>query len=279
MLKVNEEEIHLFSKYIKDLTGIVLDESKAYLIESRLWPLSQELNCASYSELYYKSINDKKKLIQNKIIDAISTHETFFFRDDFIFELLKNKILPEYISRKSNKISGALKRNLRIWSAGCSTGQEAYSIAIALKETLVDLSEWSINIFGTDISESSITQAKNGSFNESEVKRGINESRLANYFSKKGDLWYINEDIKSLVRFELEDINNPVNNLGTFDIIFCRNVSIYFSPEIKKKLFDRIADLLKIDGFLIIGSTESLLGINDILFQKRVKHGVYYQLK
>ena len=279
MIKVTTDDIKAISKYILDISGINLDESKAYLIETRLGGLIKEYECSSYKELRSKAETDSNKTIENKIIDAISTNETLFFRDREPFEVLQHKILPDLIDRRTEKASGLLPIPIRIWSAACSTGQEAYSIAIVLKELLPDLKKYNVKLFGTDISDSAIAQASYGTYNKFEIERGLSKGKLEKYFIPNGGNWKISDEIRAMVSFNKGNILKPFVGVEKLDIIFCRNVAIYFDLEERKKLFENIASVLEPDGFLIVGSTESLTGICPIFEPKRYLRTIYYQLK
>jgi chemotaxis protein methyltransferase CheR len=279
MIKDKTDDIKEISKYILDISGINLDESKAYLIETRLGGLIKEYECSSYKELRSKAETDSNKTIENKIIDAISTNETLFFRDREPFEVLQHKILPDLIDRRTEKASGLLPIPIRIWSAACSTGQEAYSIAIVLKELLPDLKKYNVRLFGTDISDSAIAQASYGTYNKFEIERGLSKGKLEKYFIPNGGNWKISDEIRAMVSFNKGNILKPFAGVEKLDIIFCRNVAIYFDLEERKKLFENIASVLEPDGFLIVGSTESLTGICPIFEPKRYLRTIYYQLK
>ncbi len=278
MKKITPEEVKLISGYIHGVSGISLDQSKAYLFETRLGTLIEELNCSSFRDLYFKTMGDKGKLIEKKIIDAISTNETLFFRDNSPFEMLKHKIIPDLIdSRMSN--SSILPTNLKIWSAACSTGQEVYSIAIILKELLPDMKKFNIQLLGTDISDAAVSQASYGKYNKFEIERGLSSGLLNKHFTSEGNYWKISDEIRSMASFRKINLMLPFSSLGKFDIIFCRNVAIYFTLKDRKKLFDKIGDKLEPDGFLLIGSTESLTGINTKFEPKRHMRSIFYQLK
>lgn len=279
MIKVTTDDIKAISKYILHISGIDLKESKAYLIETRLGDLMKEYKCSSYRELCSKAKTDSNKAIENKIIDAISTNETLFFRDIRPFEVLQHKILPDLIDRRTERSSGRLPIPIRIWSAACSTGQEVYSIAIVLKELLSDLNKYDVKLLGTDISDSAIGQASYGTYNKFEIERGLSKEKLQKYFIPNGGNWKINDEIRAMVSFAKQNILKPLAGLGKLDIIFCRNVGIYFNLENRKKLFENIASILAPDGYLIIGSTESLTGICSLFEPKRYLRTIYYQLK
>jgi len=278
MLKISPEEITLITRYIYEISGIFLDVSKKYLLETRLNSLAEEQGCSSYQEFYTKAKADATKTIERKIIDAISTNETLFFRDTGPFQLLQHKIFPELIDARTSK-SSMLKTNLKIWSAASSTGQELYSVAIVLHELLRDLSKYSIKLVGTDISDAAVAQASSGKYNKFEIERGLAREKLTKYFSPMGQSWKVSDQLRSMVNFRKFNLMSPFTGLGKFDIVLCRNVAIYFTLEDRKKLFNKIADVLEPDGYLIIGSTESLTGVCPRFIPKRHLRSIFYQLK
>ncbi len=270
-IKVTPEELTLLAEYIEKASGIVLDQSKAYLIESRLGPLLEKLECANYAALNSKARTDASGKIRTLIVDAISTNETSFFRDNHPFELLTHKLLPDHFERANGS-------PLQIWSAASSTGQEIYSIAIVLKELLGDLSKHKIQIMGTDISDEALKAASSARYTKLELSRGLSADRLRRHFHKDdGEQWRISDELRSLAVFRKANLMEPLSGLGRFDFIFCRNVAIYFSPENRKMLFDRLADSLKMNGALLIGSTETLLGVTERLTRHDFRGKVYYE--
>jgi chemotaxis protein methyltransferase CheR len=279
MKKATTNDVKIMAKYISEISGIELDESKAYLIETRLGGLIKEHGCSSYGDLLCKAKMDSSKTLENEIIDAISTNETLFFRDIGPFEVLQHKILPDLIDRRTKKSSGLLQTPIRIWSAACSTGQEVYSIAIVLKELLPDYRNYNIKLLGTDISDAAIAQASYGTYNKFEIERGLSKEKLEKYFVPNGGNWKICDEIRAMVSFDKRNIMQPFVGLGKVDIIFCRNVAIYFNIEDRKNLFEKIANVLEPDGYLVIGSTESLTGICPIFEPKKYLRTIYYQLK
>lgn len=278
MLKITSEEIKLVTKYIYEISGIYLDESKKYLLETRLNGVAEEQGCSTFQDLLKKAKTDVSKSIERKIIDAISTNETLFFRDTGPFQLLQHKIFPELIDARTPK-APQLKTNLKVWSAASSTGQELYSVAIVLQELLGDMSKYSIKLLGTDISDAAVSQASSGKFNKFEIERGLARDKLTKYFTMSGQTWKINDQIRALVNFRKFNLMTPFTGLGKFDVVLCRNVAIYFTLEDRKKLFNKIADVLEPDGYLIIGSTESLTGICPRFIPKRHLRSIFYQLK
>ncbi len=274
-IKIKPDEIQLISKYVYSVSGIHIEASKAYLLETRLGRLLEAENCASYGDFYHKAKADGTKALEKKIVDAITTNETLFFRDASPFELLKHKILPEVIDKHAAK---SMVSPIRIWSAACSTGQEVYSIAIVLKELLGN-TPVKFNLTGTDLSDAAVKQASYGSYNKFEIERGLPRERLQRYFTADGGNWKIKDQIRAMASFRKFNLMHPFTGLGKFDIIFCRNVAIYFTLEDRKKLFAKIADVLEPDGFLIIGSTESLTGVCPRFVPKRHLKSIFYQLR
>lgn len=274
-VRIKADEIQLLTKYIYSLSGIHIEASKAYLLETRLGRLLEAEKCASYSEFYHKAKAGGSKVLEKKIVDAITTNETLFFRDANPFELLKHKILPEVIDRQASK---SISTPIRIWSAACSTGQEVYSIAIVIKELLGN-TRMNVKLTGTDLSDAAIQQASYGSYNKFEIERGLPQASLQRYFKADGANWKIKDELRAMAVFRKFNLMHPFSAMGKFDIIFCRNVAIYFTLEDRMKLFNKIADVLEPDGFLIIGSTESLTGVCPRFVPKRHLKSIFYQLR
>jgi len=277
MIKITPAELKLISQYIQAITGIYLDQSKSYLFETRLSSIAEAYDCKSYQELHNKARQEPEKKIEKEIIDAITTNETLFFRDKAPFELQQHKILPEIIDLRSTQ--SALKPRIKIWSAASSTGQELYSIAIVINELLKKSSDYVFTLLGTDISDAAVAQASYGTYNRFEIERGLDKKYLQKYFTLFGDSWKIKDEIRAMVNFKKINLIQPLTSLGKFDIIFCRNVAIYFTLEDRKKLFNRLADNLADDGYLIIGSTESLTGVCPRFVPKRHLRSIFYQMK
>ncbi|MCK4659779.1 MAG: protein-glutamate O-methyltransferase CheR [Phycisphaerae bacterium] len=273
-MQVTAEDIKVISRLVNDLCGVVLDEGKGYLIEARLSGVAQEAGCKTFSELYTKARYDKDKTLQNAIINAITTQETLFFRDTSPFEALQHKALPELIDAKSGT---AFPKRLRIWSAAASTGQEAYSIAMTLHELIPDIHSWDIKITGTDISDAAIKQASLGRYAEHEIKRGMQPQLLAKYFTHEPGAWKVKDELRALVAYRRLNLLEPFAGIGPFDIIFCRNVAIYFSVEARKSLFHRLAKELVAGGYLFVGSSESLTDLGPRFAPQHHCRAVFYQ--
>lgn len=274
MIRLLPEEQKNLAQYVYSVSAISLDDSKGYLIESRLASLVEDTGCGSYGSLLLRAKSDSSRQLERRIVDAITTNETLFFRDTSPFDLLRHKIIPELIDRRSR--TGAAR--LRIWSAACSTGQELYSIAILLKELLGDTDRYGIHLLGTDISDDAVTRASRGFFSQVEISRGLSEAQRTRYFIPHGDKWQIRDEIRAMASFKKLNLMTDFSALGRFDVIFCRNVAIYFNERDKISLFGRIQRMLEPDGSLLIGAMESLNGICPQFESKRHLRSVYYQV-
>lgn len=276
MSSITAEEFGLLAKYIHSICGVALDSTKTYLIETRLKSMMQQYACASYMDLYNKVKADRSGNMEKEVVNAITTNETLFFRDASPFELFKHKILPDLIDARS-KANPGRPVPIRIWSAACSTGQEVYSIAIALREALGNLNNFQISILGTDISDEAVTRASYGKYNKFEIERGLPAQTLNRYFTLMGDGWKIKDEIRAMAVFKKFNLMKPFTGMGRFDVVFCRNVAIYFTPMDKKLVFEKIAGVLEPDGSLVIGSTESLTGVTEAFEPRRYMRAIFYQ--
>lgn len=269
------DECKLLASYIYAICGIQLDHTKHYLIEGRLRPLVAQTKSGTYSELYNKARSDTSGSLPSAIIDAVTTGETLFFRDRAPFELLRHKILPELIDRRTRPAGGKIP--IRIWSAASSTGQELYSIAIVLRELLGTLDRYDIRLLGTDISPQAVARASRGIYTEVEIERGIESAAVSRYFTRREAGWQIRDEIRAMAAFRTANLLKDFSMLGQFDIILCRNVAIYFSEADKSGLFRRLAKSLADDGYLIIGATESLTNAASGFEAKRHLRSVFYR--
>lgn len=277
MTPVLTQDLQIWSNYIKSVCGNHIDANKAYLVENRLYPLMQETKSTSWVELYSKVKADLTGTLKRKVINAITTNETSFFRDSTSFELLQYKVLPDLFDARQKQYSNG-EIPVRIWSAACSTGQELYSTAIIISEMLEGKRQFDVRLLGTDISDNVIAKASCAKFNQLEIERGMPQAKLDKFFIKDGNLWKIRDEIRAMATFKLLNLLEPYYFPYKFDLILCRNVAIYFTEEDKKKLYSRLADALAKDGFLIIGSTESIGDLCPKLKPFRYVRSVYYQL-
>jgi chemotaxis protein methyltransferase CheR len=278
MIKITPKEYQTFCKYVYDICGITLAPNQSYLIETRLAPIMKRLECTSFNDFYNKGRADRTKKLEQEIIDAITTNETYFFRDKSPFDLLQHKILPDLIDKRSTR--AGIQPTLKIWSAACSFGQEVYSIAITLKELLgSDISKYRISIVGTDISDDAVARSSYGLYNQFEVERGLPPHKLRLYFDQVDKGWRIKDELRAMVSFRKQNLFQSIAALGRFDIIFCRNVAIYFSQPDKVKLYEKLGSALAPDGYLLIGAQESLTGITNIFEPQRHLRSIFYQLQ
>lgn len=273
-MKITPEEMKTISRLVDDLCGVVLDESKGYLIESRLSQVAEEAGCKTFSELYYKARYDGNEALVEQIIDSITTNETLFFRDTSPFDALQHKAVPELLDAKAKT---PFPKRLRIWSAACSTGQEPYSIAMVLYELLGDLTEWDIQITATDISDAAIRQASLGRYGKLEIQRGMKPALLDKYFITEPNGYKAKDELRGVIAYSKRNLLKAFSVLGKFDIIFCRNVAIYFEPEARRDLFNRLADQLTEGGYLFVGSSESLADIGPRFAPQHHCRAVFYQ--
>jgi len=260
MANLDSKDVEAVCGLVEDLCGICWDESKAYLIESRLESLVQQQGCENYQDLVHKVRAEVVPGLKEEVINAVTTNETLWFRDSSPFEAMKNKLIPELID---NKAGAVFPRRLRIWSAACSTGQEVYSIAMTLAQTLPDYQDWDIEILGTDISPAAVEHAREGVYNSLEIGRGMDQERLKKFFVEQGKTWEVSEELRSMCSFQQRNLHEPFKSLGPFDLIFCRNVAIYFSDQDRISLFERLAEVLTHDGWILVGSSESLVKMGD----------------
>ena len=275
MIRLQPEEQKSMAQYIYSLCAVSLDESKGYLIENRLARLVEEAGCGSYGGLLQRARSDSSRALDRRIVDAITTNETLFFRDTAPFDLLRHKLIPELIDRRAR--TGAA--NIRIWSAACSTGQELYSIAILLKEMLGDPDRYGVRLLGSDVSDAAVARASRGVFGPVEVSRGLGEARQLRYFVPVAGGWQIRDEIRAMTSFKRLNLMMDFSALGRFDVIFCRNVAIYFTERDRISLFGRMEKALEPGGYLIIGAMESLNGICPQFESRRHLRSVFYQVK
>ena len=255
-------------KLLKDHSGLDLSADKQYLIESRLLPLSRKCGLPGISELVQKMRNGSSAIIA-QVVEAMTTNETFFFRDKVPFDHFRDSIMPEVIKAR------AARKSVRIWCAAGSTGQEPYSLAMCLKEMSAALTGWRVEIVATDLSQEVLEKSKAGVYSQFEVQRGLPIQLLMKYFKQTGELWQLNADIRSMVQHRQLNLLHDFSQLGTFDVIFCRNVLIYFDQETKINIFGRLARIMEPDGFLVLGAAETVVGLTDVFKPFPDKRGLY----
>jgi chemotaxis protein methyltransferase CheR len=239
-------------------TAIVLEAGKEYLALSRLDPLAREIGCGSVAQLVTQlRLESPDSPLHERVLDALTTNETTFFRDIEPFESLRRTVLPDLITRRERT------RTLAIWSAGCSTGQEPYSIAMAIREHFPELEAWNLTILGTDISPTVLERARRGRYGQLEVNRGLPAHLLVRHFTRAGMEWEIEEPIRRMVRFQRRNLITEWRGLPPFDLVFMRNVMIYFDVESKRDVLARTHQQLAANGYLLLGSSETTYNLSD----------------
>lgn len=271
---MTREDYEEFRAFLAEACGITLGDNKQYLVSSRLSPLMLEHNIVTIRELIERVRRDRRSSLTERIIDAMTTNETQWFRDQFPFEILKQTILPGIPRNRAQP--------LRIWSAACSSGQEPYSIAISVHEYLLrnpGAFPGGVQILATDISPTVLKQAALGVYDGVAIARGLTAERRQRYFLPEGAQWAIKPDVRRLVSFREFNLCQGYEALGRFDVIFCRNVLIYFAPERKRDIIMRMAQALHPGGYLFLGAAESISTYSDAFEMLRLEGGIVYRLK
>jgi len=265
---VTPPDYEYLRKLLKDHSGLDLSADKQYLIESRLLPLSRKHGLAGISEIVQKMKAGSASLIA-QVVEAMTTNETFFFRDKVPFDHFRDSIMPEIIKAR------AARKSIRIWCAAGSTGQEPYSLAMCLKEMSAALAGWRVEIIATDLSQEVLEKSKAGIYSQFEVQRGLPIQLLVKYFKQNGELWQIGADVRAMVQHRQLNLLHDFSQLGVFDVIFCRNVLIYFDQDTKINVFGRLARTMEPDGFLVLGAAETVVGLTDVFKPFPDKRGLY----
>lgn len=254
---MKDEDFGVLSKLVRDGSGLALNRDKDYLLETRLLPVARKHNLASVVDLTKVLRERGKPEIERDVIEAMTTNELFFFRDAGAFKYFRETVLPPLLAAR------AQTKKLRIWCAASLSGQEPYSLAIIMAEEKLRAQGWQIEIVGTDIAKSMIDRSKAGTYSHYEVQRGLPIIYLAKYFDKQGTDWTVKTEFRQGMSFQLLNLLQPFSSLGTFDVIFCRNVLIYFDAATKSSVLERMHRQLTPDGTLYLGGAETVLGISD----------------
>jgi chemotaxis protein methyltransferase CheR len=265
---VTPPDYEYLRKLLKDHSGLDLSADKQYLIESRLLPLSRKCGLAGISELVQKMKGGASTIVA-QVVEAMTTNETFFFRDKVPFDHFRDSIMPEVLKARS------ARKSVRIWCAAGSTGQEPYSLAMCLKEMSAALAGWRVEIIATDLSQEVLEKSRSGIYSQFEVQRGLPIQMLVKYFKQNGEFWQINADIRAMVQHRQLNLLHDFSQLGVFDVIFCRNVLIYFDQDTKINIFGRLAKTMEADGFLVLGAAETVVGLTDVFKPFPDKRGLY----
>jgi chemotaxis protein methyltransferase CheR len=256
--------------YVERESGISLGADKLYLLKSRLQPLVEQERLKSLDELCARLQKAPSEALRRKVVESMTTHETLFFRDPAVFDMLRNELLPEIArTHKSDK-------TLRIWCAACSSGQEPYSLAMLLLES--GYGDWNIRILGTDISRQILERAAEGKYLQIEINRGLAATLLVKYFQRAGLDWQLKDQVRRMVQFAPFDLRQSPQTLGTFDLILCRNVLIYFEMDTRKKILAGFRGCLVPGAYLLLGASETTLSLDESFLRKPVGSSIVYQM-
>ncbi|HWA72901.1 MAG TPA: protein-glutamate O-methyltransferase CheR [Polyangiaceae bacterium] len=268
---LTERDQRFVEELLSRHAGLALTNEQGRLVSARLTSLAKQRNLTTADELIEALRRAPVGALLDSVIEALTTHETSFFRDQQPFVALSEHVIPELIE------SRRVQRSLSIWSAACSTGQEPYSVAMLLQERFPALASWQVRIWGTDVSQVVVQRARAGTFTEREVQRGISKSAREKYFERSGELWRVREPIRRMVSWQTFNLAAPWPTLSTFDIILMRNVLIYFSAETRARILAQTAAQLTPDGYLLLGNSETTFGVCDELHPRALSATVVYR--
>jgi chemotaxis protein methyltransferase CheR len=266
---VTPQDFEYLRKLLREHSGLALSADKQYLLESRLLPIARKVEVNGLAGLTQRLRAPGAEALLAEVVEAMTTNETFFFRDKLPFDLFSDTMLPALLTAR------AAQRRVRIWCAACSTGQEPYSLAMILKQMGPKLAGWRFEILATDLSGEVLEKAKAGLYTQFEVQRGLPIQMLVKYFTQIGDRWELSREIRDMVQLRPINLLRDFSNLGTFDIVFCRNVLIYFDQALKTTILERIARMLEPDGFMVLGAAETVVGLTDAFKPHADKRGLY----
>jgi chemotaxis protein methyltransferase CheR len=265
---VTPPDYEYLRKLLREQSGLDLSADKQYLIESRLLPLSRKAGLAGIGDLVQK-MKAGSTSITTQVVEAMTTNETFFFRDKTPFDHFRDSIMPEILRARTSR------KSVRIWCAAGSTGQEPYSLAMCLKEMNGALAGWRVEIIATDLSQEVLEKSKAAIYSQFEVQRGLPIQLLVKYFKQTGEFWQVNAEVRAMVQHRQLNLLHDFSQLGLFDVIFCRNVLIYFDQDTKIKIFNRLAKATEADGFLVLGAAETVVGLTDVFKPFPERRGLY----
>ena len=266
---MNPAEYDYLRQFLKSRSGLVLSNEKQYLIESRLLPVARKSGLESIAALVAKLKEPRETVLAEAVVEAMTTNESFFYRDKTPFEHFTQMMMPEMLKARASQ------KKIRIWCAAASTGQEPYTIAMCLKEMERQLLGWRIEILGTDISNEVLDRAKAGTYTQFEVQRGLPIQLLLKYFTQQGESWTISPQLRSMVQWKKFNLLESFASFGQFDIVFCRNVLIYFDQPTKVDILGRISKVMAPDGYLVLGAAETVVGLTDAFKPAPDRRGLY----
>jgi chemotaxis protein methyltransferase CheR len=266
---VTPQDYDYIRKILKERSGLVLGPDKQYLLESRLLPVIRKGGFSDLSGLIAALRAAPSSALVNTVVEGMTTNESLFFRDKLPFDNFRDVVMPALLEARQRT------KFIRIWCAAAATGQEPYSLAMALKEMSVRLSGWRVEIFATDLSSDALERAKAGLYSQFEVQRGLPIQMLVKYFSKVGEQWQVAPEIRDMVTFRHANLLHDFSSFGLFDVVFCRNVLIYFDAAMKSSVLNRLARSVASDGYLLLGAAETVVGLSDAFRPLNNHRGVY----
>jgi chemotaxis protein methyltransferase CheR len=265
---IHTENYRFLQEHVYSQSGIVLEEDKHYLLDSRLTPIVRQLGLGSINDLCALLLATRETEISRKVVEAMTTNETYFFRDPAQYDAIRTVLLPRLKEDRRDT------KRLRFWSAAASTGQEAYSLAMLLLEN--GLGDWNIQILGTDFSSQVLERARSGKYQQIEVNRGLPAALLVKHFRRSGVDWHLSDLVRGMARFETIDLRKSMRALGPFDLVFCRNVMIYFDAETKKNILRELHGTLFRGGWLLLGGAETAFGVEEWFERQVVGNAIVY---
>ena len=272
-MTVSKSDFNYIRELVLEHSAIVLEDGKEYLVESRIGPVIETEGFNTIDQLVKALRQNSHNGLHSKVIEALTTNETSFFRDIHPFETLKDAVIPELLENRKDT------QKLNIWCAASSSGQEPYSIAMLIREHFPALFDWKLNFIASDISEKMLARGRSGEFSQLEVNRGLSASFLVKYFEKNGAAWFIKKELREMIHFQQINLSRELPYLPKMDIIFMRNVLIYFDIETKKKILSQLTSILQPDGFLFLGAAESTINLDSSFERMDYKHAGCYRLK
>jgi chemotaxis protein methyltransferase CheR len=274
-MPIGNAELDYVRELVHKKAAIVLEPSKQYLVESRLAPLAREAGCDTIDAFVHRVRTSPFGALHTRVIEAMTTNETSFFRDVHPFDVLRDKVLPEIVKERQKS------RSIFVWCAASSTGQEPYSIAMTVRQHFPELASWNVKILATDLSTDVLERAKRATYSQLEVSRGLPEPYLRRFFdeTQKGVEWRARREIVDMVEYKQLNIIDPWPQMPAPDVVFIRNILIYFSVEVKKRILDGMRCTMAQDGALFLGAAETTLGISQDFERVALGRGVYYRPK
>jgi chemotaxis protein methyltransferase CheR len=262
-------EYDYLRKILKERSGLVLSSDKQYLVESRLLPIARKTGLSGLGDLVQKLKAPGAEALIVEVVEAMTTNESFFFRDKIPFDHFRDAIMPALLAARGSQ------RRVRIWCAAASTGQEPYSLAMCLKEMTDKIAGWRVDILATDLSTEVLEKAKAGIYSQFEVQRGLPIQLLVKYFTQIGETWQVVPEIRNMVQYKPYNLLTDFGALGTFDAVYCRNVLIYFDQQTKVDVLERIARITEADGYLVLGAAETVVGLTEAFKPIPERRGLY----